>query len=61
MRNESETNIMDTFGQFRPIRDHIFKTVSPKLYFLFFVLGYILSKNICKLRHKLKNAKFTWS
>ena len=43
---------MDTFGQFRPIRDHIFKTVSPKLYFLFSVLGYILSRKRCKLRRK---------
>ena len=36
-----------------------------KLEFLFSLLGSMMSKNICKLRHKLKNAKnlhqLTWS
>ena len=38
---------------------------SSKLEFLFSVLGSMVSKNICKLRHKLKNSKnvpeLTWS
>ena len=36
-----------------------------KLDFLFSVLGFMVSKNICKLRNKLKNSKnlpeLTWS
>ena len=44
---------------------HIIKTVFSKLEFLFSVPGSMVSKNICKLRHKLKNAKnlpeLTWS
>ena len=43
----------------------IIKTFFSKLEFLFSVLGSMESKNICKLRHKLKNAKnlpeLTWS
>ena len=44
---------------------HIINTVFSKLEFLFSVLGSMFSKNICKLRHKLKNSKnlpeLTWS
>ena len=44
---------------------HIIKTVFSKLEFLFSVLGSRVSLTICKLRHKLKNAKhlpeLTWS
>ena len=44
---------------------HIIKTVFSKLEFLFSVLGSMVFKNICKLRHKLKNSKnlpeLTWS
>ena len=36
-----------------------------KLEVLFSVLGYMFSRNICKLRHKFENAKYlpklTWS
>ena len=41
---------------FCPIRDHIFKTVFPKIIFLFSVLGSIFSRNRCKLSRKLRNA-----
>ena len=50
---------MSLYGQF-------IKTVFySKLYFLFTILGSKVSRNMCKLRHKLKNAKslpkLTWS
>ena len=47
------------------IWSHIITTVFTKLILLFSVLGSMVSKNICKLHHKLENAKklpeLTWS
>ena len=62
--------MMSFYGQFRQLF-HISEPTSSKQFFLnshfcfFFVLGSMVSKNICKMRHKLKNAKNlpepTWS
>ena len=60
---------MSFYGQFRKLFNISESTFSKqffsKLKFLFSVLGSMVSKNICKLRHKLKNAKnlpgLTWS
>ena len=60
---------MSFYGQLRQLF-HIYEPILSKqffskLEFLFSVLGSMVSKNICKLRHKLKNAKnlpeLTWS
>ena len=56
-------------GQFRKLfhvsEPTISKQFFSKLEFLFFVLGSMVSKNICKLHQKLKNSKhlpeLTWS
>ena len=61
---------MSFYGQFRqffhksePIWSKQF--FSSKIKFLFSALGSMMSRNMCKLRHKLKNAKslpeLTWS
>ena len=52
---------MSFYGQFREFF-HIYepqlsKQFFSKLEFLFSVLGSMMSKNMCKLRHKLKNPK----
>ena len=39
------------------IGGHIFKTVFPEHFFLFSVLSSRMSKNICTLRHKVRNAQ----
>ena len=57
------------YGQFRQLfhisEPTLWKQFFTKLNFLFSVLGSLVSKNICKLRNKLKNAKslpeLTWS
>ena len=49
------------YGQFRQLlhisEPILSKQFFSKLEFLFHVLGSMVSKNICKLRHKLKNVK----
>ena len=60
---------MSFHGQFRKLfhvsEPTLSKQFFSKLEFLFSVLGSMVSKNICKLRHKLKNSKnlpeLTWS
>ena len=60
LRNKSKTNIMDILSHFTHNQRPPFKTVFPKLKFLFFVLGSIFSRNMCKLHCKLRNAPL-WS
>ena len=37
--------------------DHIFKTVVPKQFLLFSILHFNMSRNMCKLRHKVRNGQ----
>ena len=66
---QQQTNLMSFYGQFMQLfhisEPTLSKQFFSKLEFLFSVLGSMVSKNIWKLRHKLKNAKnlleLTWS
>ena len=61
--------LMSFYGQLRQLfrisEPSLSKQFFSILEFLFSVLGSMVSKNICKLRHKLKNSKnvpeLTWS
>ena len=37
--------------------DHIFKTIFPKHFFLFSILDFRMSRNMCKLRRKVRNGQ----
>ena len=56
---------IDILGNFSTYHIPHYQNIFFQLNFLFCVLGSIVSKNMCKLRHKFKNAKnlpeLTWS
>ena len=59
-------HLMDSLGNYATCLSPYFQTdFFSKLEVLFSVLGSMVSRNICKLRHKFENAKYlpklTWS
>ena len=54
----SKNSFVDTYVICSQIWDHIFKTVLPKYFLLFSNLNSKMSRNMCKLQHKVRNGHF---